>query len=138
MAVKELPDFPVKANLLTEIYQPLPIVNVVVDWDSFDAPATAEKVVKLFSTALGKRDTNALRTIFITGRSYWRDTLAITSHLRTFKDSAVIAPILTELSSERRISEIGIISGSEQVVSVSETLVSPPDVAPENLFLPLT
>jgi hypothetical protein len=94
MAVKELPDVPVKANLLTEIYQPLLKLEVIVDWDSLDASATAEHVVKLFSTALGRRDANTLTSMFLAARSYWRDALAITSHLRTFKNGEAIAPIL--------------------------------------------
>ncbi|KAF4629510.1 hypothetical protein G7Y89_g8635 [Cudoniella acicularis] len=118
----ELTDFPPKFDLLTEIYQPLPKLTAIVDWDALDASTTAEQVVKGFSTALESADKNAFADIFLAHQSYWRDTLAITSHLRTFKDCDVIAPVLTELNRERRINGIAIIPGSAQIVVASETL----------------
>lgn len=131
MAIQGLADFPPKADLLTEIYQPLPKLTAVVDWEALDASAAAEQGVKSFSTALERVDTKALVDEFLTGQSYWRDTLAITSHLRTFNNRSVIVTALNELNSQRRISEIAIIPGSTQVTVVSETLVgSLPPVGP--------
>ncbi|CZR63123.1 related to flavoprotein involved in K+ transport [Phialocephala subalpina] len=122
MAIMELPDFPPKADLLTEIYQPLPKLTATVDWDALDASTTAEQVVRGFSTALEGADKNALADHFLADQSYWRDTLAITSHLRTFKGRDVIELVLTEQNRQRRIHGIAITPGSAQIVAASESL----------------
>lgn len=124
MAIMELPDFPPKADLLTEIYQPLPKLTASVDWNVLDASTTAEQVVRGFSTALEGADTKAFADHFLAHQSYWRDTLAITSHLRTFKDRDVIALVLTEQNRQRHIHGITITPGSTQIVVASGTLVS--------------
>lgn len=130
MAVMELPDFPPKADLLTEIYQPLPNLTAVIDWDALDVAATAEGVVTGFSTVLESTDKNALGNVFLAHQAYWRDTLAVTSHMRTFKDREVIAAILIELKNKRLIHSISIVPASAQIGAASNTLVSLPDPVP--------
>jgi hypothetical protein len=124
MAITELADFPPKVDLLTKVYQPLPKLTAVVDWDALDASATAEEVLRSFSKALDRADKIGLGDILLARQSYWRDTLAITSHLRTFKDRNIIATVLTELNRQRRINGIAIIPRTAQTVVASETLVS--------------
>jgi hypothetical protein len=124
MVIKELSDFPPRADLLTEIYHPLPKLTVYVDWEALDSHVTAEQAVKTFATALETTNTNSLTETFLTYQSFWRDTVALTSHLRTFKNRQVIVAVLTELNNRRRINEITPIPGTAQVVVVSETLVS--------------
>lgn len=126
MGIIKLTDSPPEANVLTEIYQPLPKVTAKVDWDALDVSTAAEQVVRGFSTALERADKNDFAGTFLAQQSYWRDALAITSHLRTFKDRDVIALVLTELNQQRGINGIAIIPGSAQVVAVSETLVRLP------------
>jgi hypothetical protein len=128
MAIKELADTPPKANLMEEIYQPLPKLTTVVDWDALDAATTAEQVLGRFSKALERADKNAIADTFLAHRSsYWRDTLAFTSHLRTFKDREVIALALIELNQQRRIDGIALTPGLAEIVTLSETLVSSSD-----------
>ena len=135
MAIKkQFPDFPSKADLLTEIYQPLPKLTAVIDWDTLDSSVAAEQVLRSFAKALETADTNALRDVFLICKSFWRDTLAVTSHLRTFKSREVIASVLTSLNHKRRIHEIALIPGTAQVVVVSETLVSSPAEVALNFF----
>ena len=127
MAIKkQFPDFPSKADLLTEIYQPLPKLTAVIDWETLDSSVATEQVLRSFAKALETADTNALGDVFLTCQSFWRDTLAVTSHLRTFKSREVIASVLTSLNNKRRIHGIALIPGTAQVVVVSETLVSSP------------
>lgn len=124
MAITELADFPPKVDLLTKVYQPLPKLIADVDWDAVDASAKAEQVLRSFSKTLDRADANALGDIFLARQSYWRDTLAITSHLRTFKDCNIIATVLTEVNSQRGINGIVIIPRTAQIGVASETLVS--------------
>ena len=124
MVIKRLSDFPPRADLLTEIYHPLPKLTVYVDWKALDSYVTAEQAVNAFATALETTDTNALTDIFLAHQSFWRDTVALTSHLRTFKNRQVIVSVLAELNNRRRINEITPIPGTAQVVVASETLVS--------------
>lgn len=118
----DLPDFPPKVDIATEIYQPLPELTVDVDWDILDASTTAEQVLTAFSTALDA-DNNAFSELFLP-QSYWRDTLALTSHLRTFKDCERITNVFKKVNKEHRIHGIAIVPGSAQIVVESETLVS--------------
>ena len=134
MAIEKLADFPPRADILTEIYQPLPKLTAVIDWETLDSSATAEKAVRSFATALETADTNALGDVFLTRQSFWRDTVAITSHLRTFEGREVIASVLTELNNQRRISEITLISGTPQVAVVSDTLVGSPTALARNVL----
>jgi hypothetical protein len=124
MAAIALSDYPPKANVLKEIYQPLPKLTAIVDWDALDASTTADQVIRGLSTAVERADKNAIADAFWAHQSYWRDTLAFTSHFRTFKGPELIALALTELNQQRRIDGIAIIPGSAQVIVASETLVS--------------
>jgi hypothetical protein len=119
----ELPDFPPKVDLANEVYQPLPKLTVAVNWDTIDAADTAERMLRGLSTAL-ENNGLGLEHHFRTDGSYWRDTLAITSHLRTFKNPGVIAIALSGQNRKCHILDIAITSGSTQVVIASETLVS--------------
>jgi hypothetical protein len=124
MAVKKLTDFPARADLLTEIYHPLPKLTVDIDWEALNSYVETQQAVKSFATALENTDTKALVDIFLTCQSFWRDTVALTSHLRTFKDRQVIVSALIELNNRRRINKITPIPGTARVVVMSETLVS--------------
>ncbi|KAH8646369.1 hypothetical protein BGZ60DRAFT_465011 [Tricladium varicosporioides] len=122
MAAVAQPDFPPRANLLKDIYQPLPKVSVTIDLDTFDTASAAERVVRDFAAALEKGDKNDIADLFVTDQSYWRDTIAITAHLRTFKSSHVITSVLTELNERRHINQIAIVPGTAQIITASETL----------------
>ncbi|KUJ18522.1 FAD/NAD(P)-binding domain-containing protein [Mollisia scopiformis] len=117
----EPPDFPPKVDILSEIYQPLPEVIDNVDWGGLDASKSTQQVIRDLSSALEQGST-PLANLFLSHGSYWKDTLAITSHLRTFKEREVIALALREQNQHRRIYEITITPGSAQVVVASETL----------------
>jgi hypothetical protein len=67
--------------------QASPKLTTVINWDALDSLAIGERVVGSLSEALKQADRDALGRIFLSKGSYWRDTLSITSHLRTFKDS---------------------------------------------------
>jgi hypothetical protein len=122
----ELPDFPPKVDIQSKIYHPLPRLTASIDWNALDALATAEQVLREFSTALESAEKRALAGIFLSDQTYWRDTAAMTFHLRTFKGREVIVPALIELNSQRRVSEINITPRSAKTVVASETLVSSP------------
>jgi hypothetical protein len=124
MAARPLRDFPLRANIAKEIYSPLPIVPAhLVEGAASAAATVAGGVIAEFSNALAGCDAAALRDLFFREQSYWRDSLAMTYHLRTFRDDNVIVHALLELNSKRRIRGASIIPGSPSLLSPSPTLV---------------
>ncbi|OLN87313.1 putative indole-3-pyruvate monooxygenase YUCCA9 [Colletotrichum chlorophyti] len=98
----DLPDFPPKVDIQTQIYDALPQTAALCDWDSLDATQTAGDVVAQFAEAVQHGQYQALENMFADTSSYWKDTLSLTAHIRTFKGSATIAAALIELQGERK------------------------------------
>lgn len=44
----------------------------------------AKEVLETFNVALASKNTNALAKFFYAEQAFWRDIVALTSHLRTF------------------------------------------------------
>ncbi|KAK3390053.1 hypothetical protein B0H63DRAFT_492691 [Podospora didyma] len=66
----------------------------------------AEQVLDAFNSALSADDTKTLEKLFLTGGSspaYWKDQLALTSHLRTFTGAGVVAASLLETKKLRGV-----------------------------------
>ncbi len=98
----KLKDHPRQASLLHDLYQPLPAVSIVFgESNALDTSGIADQVLGQFSSALGDGDQESLQALFYQPQSFYRDTLAFTYHNRTFKQSEVIAAVLTDLSKAR-------------------------------------
>ncbi|KAK2033570.1 FAD/NAD(P)-binding domain-containing protein [Colletotrichum zoysiae] len=100
----ELPDYPPKVDIKTQIYeQPPATVAALSNWDDLDANEVSRSVVAELSAALQQRRHRDVETLFATPSAHWKDTLALTAHLRTFKGRKAIASALLELHDQRNI-----------------------------------
>jgi len=102
-----LPEIPCRAkDLPSEIYCRLPDTFDRVFWHAVDAKAVAADVVNSFTSTLSHDDGDGLAKVFcepdISG-TYWRDSLALTSHLRTFSDRGRIVAALLQLCKRRGV-----------------------------------
>ncbi|KAH7631217.1 hypothetical protein B0T09DRAFT_339383 [Sordaria sp. MPI-SDFR-AT-0083] len=106
--------------------QPLPIIAPgTVDSASMVGDEATEKalaVVDALNAALVAEDAKSLESLFFPGVVYWKDTLALTYHLRTFSGAAVVAASILETRKLRGI-ERGIqLEGPAQFVPASPVL----------------
>lgn len=90
--------------------QPLPVIapgTVDADLMSGDeATKQAQAVVDALNAAVAADDAKALEGLFFSGsKVYWKDSLALTAHLRTFTDADVISSALLETAKLRAVSE---------------------------------
>ncbi|KAK9855342.1 hypothetical protein MYU51_002791 [Penicillium brevicompactum] len=101
-------EFPPRADLLEMMaQQPLPqLAPELIDPTSMtgDEPTRqAQIVLDGLNAALAANDAGSLKSCFLGDEAYWKDQLALTYHLRTFKTSDIIATSLLETSSLRAI-----------------------------------
>ena len=92
----------------SQIYKPLPKTAKLVEWDKVDASVISNKILGQLSVALDAIDSKTLSGLFRTAACHWRDTLALTAHLRTFNGHDVVASALKGLHQERGIHEMGL------------------------------
>ncbi|KAI1774513.1 hypothetical protein F4818DRAFT_418120 [Hypoxylon cercidicola] len=101
-------EWPPKADLRKDVYRPLPkIAPGTVDPSTLtgDIPTTqAKAVVYAFNKALLSNDVEKLASCFYTEQAFWRDIVALTSHLRTFSMSNTIAAALLHTKDLRGVS----------------------------------
>lgn len=100
-------EYPAKADLRNELCQPLPhIAPGTVDstvMSSEEATKQARTVLSAFNNALSSNDAKKLASCFFAGQAFWRDMLALTSHLRTFTTPSVISAALLETKGLRGV-----------------------------------
>ncbi|GKT44733.1 uncharacterized protein ColSpa_04914 [Colletotrichum spaethianum] len=118
----EFPDYPPKVDIKAQIYEALPVTATALSsWDDFDANNVSGNVVKGLSAALQRKHYQEVESFFAVPSAHWRDTLALTAHLRTFKGRERIASALLELHNERKVGAFQFHSG--QVVTATEDLL---------------
>jgi hypothetical protein len=85
---------------------PIPVLSPdTVSLISFGKHGELEQVsvvVDAFNEAVARNDIEALQTCFFTKQAYWKDSLALTYHLRTFRKPEVIAKNLIKTKEARR------------------------------------
>lgn len=115
----EFPDEPPRVDPRQEIYKPLPKTFDVLDWTVVDAQAVASAVFERLSAVITGEDVNVAQVeeLFHADTCHWRDTLALTAHLRTFTGSSVIAKTLVHLAEARGAEGFALSQGSAMVVS---------------------
>ncbi|KAI8168841.1 hypothetical protein KHU50_006120 [Colletotrichum sp. SAR 10_65] len=117
----EYPEFPPKVDIRGQIYDVLPNTSST-DWAGVDAGKVGLSVVSELSESLRRRHQPSVAKLF-TGNAtgaHWKDTLALTAHLRTFNGSKTVAAALVELGQLRRITAVEF--GAAQVVKANEEL----------------
>ncbi|KAI0010778.1 hypothetical protein F4779DRAFT_576077 [Xylariaceae sp. FL0662B] len=100
-------EYPPKADLRKDVYRPLPkIAPGTVDPSTMvgDTPTTeAKSAVDAFNAALLRNDAEKLASCFYSEQAFWRDIVALTSHLRTFSMPSIIAAALLRMNKLRGV-----------------------------------
>lgn len=101
-------EFPPRVDLLKLMAQdPLPLLAPgMIDPGSMtgDEPIKQVQVVlDNLNSALARNDAEALKDCFWKDQAYWKDQLALTYHLRTFKTPDIIAASLLDTNKLRTI-----------------------------------
>ncbi|KAJ5297482.1 hypothetical protein N7508_007731 [Penicillium antarcticum] len=101
-------EFPARVDLLDMLaQQPLPLLAPgLMDPSSMagDEPTKqAQLVLDRLNAAVAGNDAEAIESCFVADNAYWKDQLALTYHLRTFRTPGVIAASLLETNRLRAI-----------------------------------
>ncbi|KAI2778207.1 hypothetical protein F4815DRAFT_494773 [Daldinia loculata] len=120
-------EWPPKADLRKDIYKPLPRIppgTINPSVITGDIPTIQAKVViDAFSNALLSNDVKRLASCFHTEQAYWRDIVALTSHLRTFSTPSTVAAALLHTKGLRGISNDVEIIGDAHFVEISPVMM---------------
>ncbi|KAI1413915.1 FAD/NAD(P)-binding domain-containing protein [Hypoxylon sp. FL1857] len=91
-------EYPQKADLRKELCRPLPTISPgTVNPAAMGSGEVSKQVLAAlyaFNNALETDDNEKLEKCFFADQAFWRDMLALTSHLRTFTTPGVIAAAL--------------------------------------------
>lgn len=121
-------EYPEKVDLRKDVYKPLPkVAPGTVDPAAMDggAPGTAaQAVLDALNAALASNDTKQVADCFYPEQAYWRDIVALTSHLRTFSQPQVVAAALLGTKSLRGIEGGLEMSGDPHFAVMSPFMVS--------------
>ncbi|KAH6695149.1 hypothetical protein F5X68DRAFT_243654 [Plectosphaerella plurivora] len=115
------PDFPPQVDPRKDIYKPLPLTADVVDWKTIDATDISTRVLRDIAEILSqdKNDSGDLEVLFRKEGSFWRDTLALTAHIRTFSGPSIIGGTLRQLGDARGVNGFILTKKTSLVVSAS-------------------
>lgn len=85
----------------------------------------ARATLAALNSGLAARDVTAVGKCFFPGQAFWRDTLALTSHIRTFAgETSVVARSLLETTKLKGLTADFELSGSAQFIPATPGLVS--------------
>ena len=119
-------EYPPKADLRRQLYKPLPFIppgTVDPALDAAEATKQGTSIILKMNAALKDGNEELLEQCFFKGQAYWRDILALTSHLRTFATPRVIARALIETHKLRGFAEGLELQGQAKFVPASPVLV---------------
>jgi hypothetical protein len=122
------PDVPPQVDPRRDIYKPLPATAHLIDWKTVDASAISTQVLHDLSEAVGRNKfvVAALEGLFRKENAFWRDTLSLTAHIRTFSGSSIIAKMLQQLGDARGVTGFTPTRKTSLVVAASpETVIAP-------------
>ncbi|XXG94166.1 hypothetical protein Hte_000418 [Hypoxylon texense] len=119
-------DYPARVDLRKELCRPLPeitsdTVNPAI-MSNEEASKQARVVLSSFNEALHTNDAKKLESCFFAGQAFWRDMLALTSHLRTFTTPGVISAAFLETKSLRGGVRDLTLEGDAMFITVTPTL----------------
>jgi hypothetical protein len=90
-----------------------------------DAPAAqARTVLDTFNAALASNDAEKLASCFYEEQAYWRDIVALTSHLRTIERPRVVAAALLKMIALRGLTGEFELAGDPYFAVISPVMVS--------------
>ncbi|KAI0135358.1 hypothetical protein F4814DRAFT_400697 [Daldinia grandis] len=120
-------EWPAKAELRKDVYKPLPQVppgtvnpaEMTEDTSNTEAKA----VVNAFNEALLSNDAEKLASCFYTDQAYWRDIVALTSHLRSFSTPSVVAKALLHTKDLRGIAGNVELTGDAHFAAISPVMM---------------
>ncbi|KAI1764529.1 FAD/NAD(P)-binding domain-containing protein [Hypoxylon sp. FL1150] len=119
-------EYPAKADLRKDLCQPLPLIATgTVDStaiSSEEASKQARIVLSAINDAWSTNNAKRLAECFFVGQAFWRDMLALTSHLRTFTTAGVISTALLETKALRGVVGDMRLDGTATFVTVSPVL----------------
>lgn len=108
--------------------QSLPaLVPGLIDPESMAGDAATKQaniVLSRFNAALADNDAVALESCFYADQAFWKDQLALTYHLRTFKTPGVISASLLETKKLRSLSKGIAVDGAALFLPATPVLVS--------------
>ncbi|CAF3616981.1 unnamed protein product [Fusarium graminearum] len=95
---------------------PIPVVSPktvsLISFKTHDELEQTSVVVDAFNTVLTNNDAAALQACFFPAQSYWKDSLALTYHLRTFRGPEVIAKNLLATKEARQCNPVWKLEGA--------------------------
>lgn len=123
-------EHPPRADLRKMMDQhPLPVLTPSpIDPGSIDgekATSYARGVLDRLNAALAANDAEALESCFYADQAYWKDQLALTWHLRTFRCPGTIAASFLETARLRNLSSGITIDGEAVFLPATPALVCP-------------
>lgn len=108
--------------------QPLPVLTPgLIDPESMagdEATKLANAVLSRLNDAVAADDAATLESCFYASQAFWKDQLALTYHLRTFKTPAVISVSLLETKKLRGIAKGIEVDGAALFLPATPVLVS--------------
>ncbi|KAI9712011.1 MAG: hypothetical protein M1820_001719 [Bogoriella megaspora] len=120
-------EYPRKANLREDVSRPLPkVVPGTVDPASMSGGAATVQVravLEEFNAALATNDVEKLAGCFYIEQAFWRDMVALTSHLRTFTTSRVVAAALLQTTVLRNLSDRIRLAGDAHFVVINPVMM---------------
>ncbi|KAI1409052.1 hypothetical protein F5Y13DRAFT_171064 [Hypoxylon sp. FL1857] len=120
-------EWPRKADLRKDIYKPLPKVTPgTVDPSVMtgDVPTTrARAVVDAFSDALLSNDAEKLAGCFFPEQAFWRDIVALTSHLRSISMPKAVAAALIHTKNSQGIADKVKLAGEAHFVVINPVMM---------------
>lgn len=122
-------EYPPRADLRAMMDEsPLPtLAPGLVDPESMAGDAAtkqANAVLSRLNAALANRDAAALESCFYADQAFWKDQLALTYHLRTFKNPDVITESLLETAKLRSVPKGIAVDGAALFLPATPVLVS--------------
>ncbi|KAF2745945.1 FAD/NAD(P)-binding domain-containing protein [Sporormia fimetaria CBS 119925] len=122
-----LSEYPPKADLRAVISRPLPSIKPgLIDPSSItsdEAGVHAQAALSALTEGLLAQDLEDLVKIFFPEQAFWRDTIAFTTHIRTFSGARVAATALQDLARVRGLGKGFTIEGQPQLIVISSSLV---------------
>lgn len=120
-------EYPPRADLRKDVYRRLLKIDPgTIDPAAMtgDVPAIyAQTVLRAVNAALASSDAEKLAECFYPEQAFWRDIVALTSHLRSFTKPNVVAAALLQLKSLRVMGKIEL-AGNPHFAVMSPVMVS--------------
>lgn len=117
-------EYPKLADLRRDIYRPLPVVSLLADAPTPDPMQVCTDILTTLFEGLASGDVAKVKDCFYAEQSYWRDSLALTYHFRTFNDRETISHALVDRATVAKTGGVVVYPGTARLTPAGPTLVS--------------